>query len=73
MFTQVQILILIIFTEFFIYAFLSKCLDTIKHCSTSKTYRKGLEKGLITPNEFKTIITNEYYRKRMEEKKDENN
>jgi hypothetical protein len=73
MFTPVQIVILIIFTEFFIYAFLSKCLDTIKHCSTSKTYRKGLEKGLITPNEFKTIITNEYYKKRMEEKKDENN
>ena len=65
MFTPVQIVILIIFTEFFIYAFLSKCLDTIKHCSTSKTYRKGLEKG-ITPNEFKTIIN-------KEEKKDENN
>lgn len=73
MFTPGQIVILIIFTEFFIYAFLSKCLDTIRHCSTSKTYRKGLEKGLITPNEFKTIITDEYYRKRMEEKKDENN
>ena len=67
MFTQVQIVILIIFTEFFIYAFLSKCLDTIKHCSTSRTYRKGLEKGIITPNEFKTIIINK------EEKKDENN
>lgn len=38
----------------------------IKHCSTSKTYRKGLEKGLIMPNEFKTIIN-------KEEKKDENN
>lgn len=73
MFTPVQMVVLIIFTEFFIYAFLSKCLDVIKHCSTSKTYRKGLEKGLITPNEFKTIINNEYYRKRMEEKKDENN
>ena len=66
MFTQDQILIQNIFTEFFIYAFLSKCLDTIKHCSTSKTYRKGLEKGLITPKEFKTIIN-------KEEKKDENN
>lgn len=55
-----------VFTELFIYAFLSKCLDTIKHCSTSKTYRKGFEKGLITPNEFKTIIN-------KEEKKDENN
>lgn len=64
--TPVQIFILIVFTEFFIYAILSKCLDTIKHCSTSKTYRKGLEKGLITPNEFKTIIF-------KEEKKDENN
>lgn len=66
MFTSVQIFILIVFTEFFIYAFLSKCLDTIRHCSTSKTYRKGLEKGLITPDEFKTIIF-------KEEKKDENN
>ena len=66
MFAPVQIIILIIFTEFFIYAFLSKCLDTIKHCSTSKTYRKGFEKGIITPNEFKTIIN-------KEEKKDENN
>lgn len=65
-FTSGQILILIILTEFFIYAFLSKCLDTIKHCSTSRTYRKGLEKGIITPNEFKTIIN-------KEEKKDENN
>ena len=65
MFTPGQIVILIIFTEFFIYAFLSKCLDTIKHCSTSKTYRKALDVGLITPNEFKTIIN-------KEEKKDEN-
>ena len=52
MFTPGQLCVLIIFTEVFIYAFLSKCLDTIKHCSTSKTYRQGLEKGLITPNEF---------------------
>ena len=66
MFTRGQIIILFIFTEFFIYAFLSKCLDTIKHCSTSKTYRKGLENGLLTPNDFKTIIF-------KEEKKDENN
>lgn len=66
MFTPGQLCVLIIFTEVFIYAFLSKCLDTIKHCSTSKTYRKGLEKGLITPDEFKTIIF-------KEEKKDENN
>ena len=66
MFTPGQIVILIIFTELFIYAFLSKCLDTIKHCSTSKAYRKGLEKGIITPNEFETIIN-------KEEKKDENN
>ena len=66
MFTPGQIVILIIFTEFFIYAFLSKCLDVIKHCSTSKAYRKALEKGLIIPNEFKTIIL-------KEEKKDENN
>ena len=66
MFTPGQIVILIIFTEFFIYAFLSKCLDTIKHCSTSKTYRKGLEKGMITPNGFKTSV-------KKEVKKDENN
>lgn len=46
MFTSAQMVVLIIFAEFFIYAFLSKCLDTIKHCSTSKTYRKGLEKRL---------------------------
>lgn len=73
MFTQGSLCVLIVVTEVLIYAFLSKCLDTIKHCSTSKTYRKGLERGVITPNEFKTIINNEYYRKRMEEKKDENN
>ena len=66
MFTQVQLCVLIVVTEFIVYAFLSKCLDTIKHCSTSKTYRKGLEKGIITPNEFETIIN-------KEEKKDENN
>ena len=66
MFTQVQLCVLIVVTEFIVYAFLSKCLDTIKHCSTSKTYRKGFEKGIITPNEFKTIIN-------KEEKKDENN
>lgn len=66
MFTPGQIVVLIIFTEFFIYAFLSKCLDVIKHYSTSKTYRKGLESGIITPNEFKTITN-------KEEKKDENN
>lgn len=66
MFTQVQLCVLIVVTELIVYAFLSKCLDTIKHCSTSKTYRKGLENGLITPNEFKTIIN-------KEEKKDENN
>ena len=66
MFTQVQLCVLIVVTEFIVYAFLSKCLDTIKHCSTSKAYRKGLEKGIITPNEFKTIIN-------KEEKKDENN
>ncbi len=45
MFTQVQLCVLIVITEFIVYAFLSKCLDTIKHCSTSKTYRKGLEKA----------------------------
>ena len=66
MFTQVQLCVLIVVTEFIVYAFLSKCLDTIKHCSTSKTYRKGFEKGIITPNEFKTNIN-------KEEKKDENN
>ena len=66
MFTPGQIVILIIFTEFFIYAFLSKCLDTIKHCSMSKTYKKRKEKGIITPNEFETNIN-------KEEKKDENN
>lgn len=66
MFTPGQLVILIIFTEFFIYAFLSKCLDVIKHCSTSKTYRKGLEKGLIMPIEFETNINKEV-------KKDENN
>lgn len=65
-FTPGQLVVLIIVTELIVYAFLSKCLDTIKHCSTSKTYRKGLEKGLLTPNEFKTIIF-------KEEKKDENN
>ena len=65
-FTPGQLVVLIIVTELIVYAFLSKCLDTIKHCSTSKTYRKGLEKGLITQNEFKTIIS-------KEEKKDENN
>ena len=66
MFTQGQLCVLIVVTELIVYAFLSKCLDTIKHCSTSKTYRKGFEKGIITPNEFKTIIN-------KEEKKDENN
>lgn len=66
MFTPGQIVILIIFIEFFIFAFLSKCLDVIKHCSTSKTYRKGLENGLIMPIEFETNIN-------KEEKKDENN
>lgn len=66
MFTQGQLCVLIVVTELIVYAFLSKCLDTIKHCSTSKTYRKGLEKGLITPNEFTTIIN-------KEENKDENN
>lgn len=65
MFTPGQLCVLIVVTEVIIYAFLSKCLDTIKHCSTSKTYRKGLEKGLITPNEFKSIII-------KEEKKDGN-
>lgn len=66
MFTPGQLCVLIVVTEVIIYAFLSKCLDTIKHCSTSKTYRKGLEKGIITSNDFKTIIN-------KEEKKDENN
>ena len=65
-FTPGQLVVLIIVTELIVYAFLSKCLDTIKHCSTSKAYRKGLEKGIITQNEFKTIIN-------KEEKKDENN
>lgn len=65
MFTPGQLCFLIVVTEVIIYAFLSKCLDTIKHCSTSKTYRKGLEKGLIAPNEFKSIII-------KEEKKDGN-
>lgn len=65
-FTPGQLVVLIAFTEIVILVFLSKCLDTIKHCSTSKTYRKGLERGMITPNEFKTIINKEV-------KKDENN
>lgn len=65
MFGPGQLCILIVASEILIYAIFSKCLDTIKHCSTSKTYRKGLEKGLLTPNEFKTIIF-------KEEKKDGN-
>lgn len=56
MFTPGQLCILIVSTEILIYAVFLECLNTIKHCSTSKTYRKGLEKGLITPNEFKSII-----------------
>ena len=66
MFTPFLIAILMIFTELFTYLFLSMCSGSIKHCSTSKTYRKGFEKGIITPNEFKTIMN-------KEEKKDENN
>lgn len=58
-FTSGQLCVLIIVTEGLIYAFLSKCLDTIKHCSTSRTYRKGLEKGVLTPYEFKTYINEE--------------
>lgn len=65
MFAPGQLCVLIVATEILIYSVFSKCLDTIKHCSTSKTYRKGLEKGLITPNEFKSIII-------KEEKKDGN-
>lgn len=56
MFTSGQLCVLIVVTEVIICAFLSKCLDTIKYCSTSKIYRKALEKGLITSNEFKSII-----------------
>lgn len=59
MFTPGQLCVLIVVSEMLIYAFLSKCLDTIKHCSTYKTYRKGLENGSITPNEFKEIINEE--------------
>lgn len=59
MFTPWQLCILIVSTEILIYAVFLECLNTIKHCSTSKTYRKGLEKGLITPNEFLSIITKE--------------
>lgn len=44
MFTPGQLCVLIVVTEVIIHAFLLECLDTIKHCSTSKTYRKGLEK-----------------------------
>lgn len=58
-FTAGQLCVLIIVTECLIYAFLSKCLDTIKHCTTSRTYRKGLEKGVLTPYEFKTYINKE--------------
>lgn len=65
MFAYVQLCVLIVATEILIYAIFSKCLDTIEHCSTYKTYRKCLEKGLLTPNEFKTIIF-------KEEKKDGN-
>lgn len=56
MFTPGLLCILIVSTEILIYAVFLECLNTIKHCSTFKTYRKGLEKGLITPNEFKSII-----------------
>lgn len=65
MFTPGLLCILIVSTEILIYAVFLECLNTIKHCSTFKTYRKGLEKGLITPNEFLSIIT-------KEEKKDGN-
>lgn len=65
MLTPKQICILIAFTELITYSLLSKGLDTIKSCSISKTYRKGLEKGLISSNEFESIMI-------KEEKKDGN-
>lgn len=65
-FTSGQLCGLIIITECLIYAFLSKCLDTIKHCSSSRTFRKCLEKGTIKGYEFKTYMDEE--KKKYEEK-----
>lgn len=69
MFTTGQLVILIIITEMLIYAFLSKCLDVIKHCSTAKTYRKAMEKDMLTPYEFKKLCEMGY--KYKEENKNE--
>lgn len=55
MIISIQLCVLIIVTELFIYCFLSKLLDTFEHCSMMRTYRKALEAGLITPNEFENF------------------
>lgn len=46
-----QICVLVIVTEVLVYCFLIKVLETIKHCSTSKTYREGLKKGMIAKDD----------------------
>lgn len=56
MFTSGQLCTIYIVTLLIVYCIISKTLDTIKHCSISKVYKKCLETGAITPNEFKNIM-----------------
>lgn len=58
-FTPGQLMVLIIFTEIMIYATLVAVTNTIRHCAIARAYRKIMEKGMITPNEFRTIINKE--------------
>lgn len=51
MLNAAQICVLVIVTEILVYCLLVKGLETIKHCSTSKTYRKALEKGMIAKDD----------------------
>lgn len=51
-FTPGQLIALIIFTEFMIYATLSVIMNTIKHCATSRAYKEAIKNGIM-PITFK--------------------
>lgn len=65
-FTPGQLMVLVIVTEFIIYAILVKIADTIKHCATAKAYRKAMEKGFI-------VYDDEWFAAFKQNKKEEEN
>lgn len=54
-FTSGQIMVMVIITIIFVYAFLSKILDVINHITIARILSKAMEKGATFPNDHPLV------------------